>query len=113
MAVQASNVVGYITLTGFVEEEDPQFVSYCPQLGVSSCGDSVEEALANLEEATDVQLESLIATGELIRELRLRNVRIDLEPTYNFFINLPPGAARRQIFTAYHRQVPARQPVAG
>ena len=29
---------GYIVLTGVVEEEDGQFVSYCRELGTASCG---------------------------------------------------------------------------
>ena len=45
--METGNVVGYVTLTGFVEKEDNQFVSYCRELGTSSCGDTVEEAFQN------------------------------------------------------------------
>lgn len=58
---------GYVVLTGTVEPEDHLFVSYCPELGVASCGDTAEGALDNLEEAIAVHLEALEEIGELER----------------------------------------------
>ena len=60
---------GYVVLTGTVESEDHLFVSHCPELGVASCGDTVEEALDNLGEALVVHLEALGEIGELERVL--------------------------------------------
>jgi predicted RNase H-like HicB family nuclease len=71
---------GVIVLTGTVDKEDDQFVSYCRELGTASCGDTVDEALANLGEAIEVHLEALEETGELLRFLRERNIRIDIAP---------------------------------
>jgi predicted RNase H-like HicB family nuclease len=95
---------GYIVLTGFVEEEGNQFVSYCRELGTSSCGDTVAEALGNLGDAIEVHLNALVETGELERVFRERNIRIDLAPSAldSVFINVPPG----KIFTTYPRYVP-------
>ena len=59
---------GYVVLTGTVEPEDGMFVSYCPGLGVASCGDTVEEALDNLGDALAVHISAMEETGELERE---------------------------------------------
>ena len=59
---------GYVVLTGTVEPEDGMYVSYCPELGVASCGDTVEEALDNPGDALAVPLEALEEIGELERE---------------------------------------------
>ena len=39
-------------------KETEGYVSKCPELGVTSCGDSFEEALNNLREAVDLYLEN-------------------------------------------------------
>ena len=52
-------VHAFIVLTEIVEKEDDQFVSTCPELGTASCGDTIEEAFANLEEAIEVHLSAL------------------------------------------------------
>ena len=67
---------GVIILTEVVEEECDQFVSYCQELGTSSCGDTIQEALANLEEAIWVHLNALEETGERDRVFRERNISI-------------------------------------
>ena len=41
-----------------VWKETEGYVSKCPELGVTSCGDSFEEALNNLKEAVDLYLEN-------------------------------------------------------
>ena len=68
--------VGYIFLTGFAEEEDGQYASYCPELGTASCGDTITEALDNLREAIELNIEGLEEVGELERTLRERNIRV-------------------------------------
>lgn len=44
-------------VTAAVHREGGRFVSWCPELDVASQGASVEEALANLREAIEFQLE--------------------------------------------------------
>ncbi len=101
-------VVGYVTLTGFVEKEDNQFVSYCRELGTSSCGDTVEDAFQNLDDAIEVHIAVLVETGELLRVLRERHIRIDVQPVSDeeLSIRVPPG----KISMTYQREVPAAEP---
>ena len=68
--------VGHIVLTGIVEEEDGQFASYCRELGTASCGDTITEALENLREAIEINIEGLEEVGELERTLRERNIKV-------------------------------------
>ncbi len=94
---------GYVVLTGIVEREGDQFVSYCRELGTSSCGDSSDEALENLGDAIEVHLDALEETGELERVFRERNIRIDVQPSGfdELSVRVPPG----KVFTTYPRQV--------
>ena len=73
---EQSHSVGYIVLTGIVEEEDGQFASYCRELGTASCGDTITEALDNLREAIEINIEGLEEVGELERTLRERNIKV-------------------------------------
>jgi predicted RNase H-like HicB family nuclease len=94
---------GVVILTGFAEKEDDQYVSYCRELGISSCGDTAEEALANLGDAIAVHLRALVESGELQRVFRERNIRIDAPPLLDEpSIRVPPG----KIFTTYQVPVP-------
>ncbi len=82
----------YILLTGMVEREDDQYVSICPELGVASCGDTVEEAFAMLAEAIELQLEGLVEIGTLDQALREHNVRVEYEnPPYEYRPRIPVG----------------------
>lgn len=45
------------TLTALVHEEDNIFVATCPEVGTTSQGASIDEAVANLREATLLYLE--------------------------------------------------------
>lgn len=73
---EQSHSVGYIVLTGFAEEEEGQYVSYCPELGTASCGDTIAEALDNLREAIELNIEGLEEVGELERTLRERDIKV-------------------------------------
>ena len=97
-------IQGYVVLTGIVEPEGDQYVSFCRELGTASCGDSSDEALRNLGDAIDVHLNALEETGELERVFRERNIRIDVQPPGfdELSIRVPPG----KVFTTYPRQVP-------
>ena len=100
----AEESVGYIVLTGVVEEEDGQFVSYCRELGTASCGDTISEALDNLEEAIELNVEGLEEVGELERTLRERNIRIDQDPPRHDGVNVivPLG----QVIKTYSLPIP-------
>ena len=44
-------------LTGVLHKEEDLYVAECPEVGTVSQGSSVEEAVANLKEATELYLE--------------------------------------------------------
>ena len=45
------------SFTAVVFEDDGAFVAMCPEVGTTSQGSSVDEAVANLKEATELYLE--------------------------------------------------------
>ena len=45
------------TLTAIVHKEDDLYVAQCPEVGTVSQGYTIEEAIANLKEATELYLE--------------------------------------------------------
>ncbi len=45
------------TFTAIVYREEDVYVAECPEVGTSSYDDTIEEALANLKEATELYLE--------------------------------------------------------
>jgi predicted RNase H-like HicB family nuclease len=45
------------TLTAVIHKEDNLYVAQCPEIGTASQGETVEEAVANLKEATELYLE--------------------------------------------------------
>jgi len=51
--------------TSVIWKEKEGYVSKCPELGVASAGDTVEEALKNLKEATELYLENAKELGML------------------------------------------------
>ena len=46
-----------ITLTAVIHREDDLYVAECPEVGTASQGTSIEEAIENLKEATELYLE--------------------------------------------------------
>jgi len=45
------------TLTAVIHREDDLYVAQCPEVGTASQGTTVEEAVTNLKEATELYLE--------------------------------------------------------
>jgi predicted RNase H-like HicB family nuclease len=45
------------TLTAVLHKEDDMYVSECPEVGTVSQGTTIEEAITNLKEATELYLE--------------------------------------------------------
>ncbi len=93
---------GVIVLTGIAEREGDQYVSYCRELGTSSCGDTAEEALDSLADAIDVHLRALAETGELHRELQERNINLYIPPLSELRMTVP----LEKIFTTYQHSIP-------
>jgi predicted RNase H-like HicB family nuclease len=46
-----------ITLTAILHQEDDIYVAECPEVGTASQGKTIEEAIKNLKEATEIYLE--------------------------------------------------------
>ena len=46
-----------ITLTAILHREDDLYVAECPEVGSASQGKTIEEAIQNLKEATEIYLE--------------------------------------------------------
>jgi predicted RNase H-like HicB family nuclease len=46
-----------LTLSAVIHQEDDWFVAECPELGTASQGRTIDEALANLREASELYLE--------------------------------------------------------
>jgi len=49
--------IATLTLTAVLHKEDDLYVAECPEVGTVSQGYTVEEAVANLKEATELYLE--------------------------------------------------------
>ncbi|MFC2076608.1 type II toxin-antitoxin system HicB family antitoxin [candidate division KSB1 bacterium] len=45
------------TFTAVLHQENNLFVAECPEIGTVSQGNSIDEAIANLKEATELYLE--------------------------------------------------------
>ncbi len=45
------------TFTAIVQKEEDMYVARCPEVGTASQGSTIEEAVANLKEATELYLE--------------------------------------------------------
>jgi len=61
--------------TSVIWREETGYVSKCPELGVASAGDTVEEALKNLREAVELYLENAKELGmidEIETEFRFK-----------------------------------------
>jgi predicted RNase H-like HicB family nuclease len=52
-----------VTLTAVIWREGTAYVSHCPELGVASCGDSWDHALAMLKEAVGLYLDNAVQLG--------------------------------------------------
>jgi len=50
-------------LTAVLKEEDSGYSVLCPELGVASQGETFEEAIANIKEATELYIESAEQLG--------------------------------------------------
>lgn len=64
------------TLTAILYWEEDIYVAECPEVGTASQGETVEEALANLKEATELYLEEfplVDASPRLITTFEVNN----------------------------------------
>jgi predicted RNase H-like HicB family nuclease len=45
------------TFTAVIHKEESLYVAQCPEIGTASQGETIEEAIKNLQEATELYLE--------------------------------------------------------
>ena len=50
--------------TAIISKEEDTYIAKCPEIGTVSQGSTIEEAVANLKEATELYLEELPVIGE-------------------------------------------------
>lgn len=96
-----------VTLCVHEDEESDAFVSECIELGVTSCGRTIDEALRMVQEAVSVYLNTIEEDGERERIFAERGLKVsgDKEPQgYLATIKAPLNAviSRRSV------DVPAR-----
>ncbi len=53
------------TMVAVIHREDKGYVAECPEVGTASQGLSIEEALENLREATELYLEEFPGAGSV------------------------------------------------
>jgi predicted RNase H-like HicB family nuclease len=51
------------TFTAFIHKEEDMYVAKCPEIGTASQGRTIEEAISNLKEATELYLEEFPQKG--------------------------------------------------
>lgn len=65
------------TFTALIHKETKWYVAECPEIGTASQGNTVEEAIENLKEATEVYLEEFPIKENLPPLLTTFSVTID------------------------------------
>ncbi|MEJ2207874.1 MAG: type II toxin-antitoxin system HicB family antitoxin [Anaerolineae bacterium] len=70
-----------LTLTAVLHREEDLYVAECPEVGTVSQGQTVEEAVANLKEATELYLEEFPFSGSGKPLLTTFDVAVS-EPAY-------------------------------
>ena len=80
----------YIVVTIRVHQDDGQYAAYCDELGTASCGDTIEEALQNINDAIALHLNTFEEIGERTRFLKERGIRIQSRPA-GHRVHMNPG----------------------
>jgi predicted RNase H-like HicB family nuclease len=78
----------YICVTYKIMPEEGKFTAICEELGTATCGDSMDEAIKNINEAILVDLNTLENYGERARFFRERGIRM---------YSRPVGASRKPL----------------
>ena len=96
---------GYVILTLVVDEEDGQFAAHCPELGTATCGDTIQEALANLREAVTVHLDALEEVGTRERVFAERKIKVHRSATEVQW-TIPVGQVLNKVVQPICQRVP-------
>ncbi|GAI30600.1 unnamed protein product [marine sediment metagenome] len=66
----------YIAVQVIVTKEGNQYSSWCPDLDIASCGNTLEEAAKNLGDAVELCLNTLEEEGEREQVFEEKGIRI-------------------------------------
>ncbi|MFN6558681.1 MAG: type II toxin-antitoxin system HicB family antitoxin [Nostoc sp. ChiSLP01] len=67
-SVQQAKDTNTRTFTAILHWEEDVYVAECPEVGTASQGETIEEAIANLQEATELYLEEF---SPVVRNIRV------------------------------------------
>ena len=79
-----------VTLRLEVEREDDVYVAHCPELDVSSYGDTVEDAFDHLKDAIVLYLDTIEQDGERERIFRDRGISLEDRLGTSYHATLQP-----------------------
>lgn len=74
--LQKTRPTAYITITFHIFKENNRYVSECTELETSSCGDTIDEALKNIRDATLLYLNTIEEQGERKRIFKERGITL-------------------------------------
>jgi|SwirhisoilCB3_FD_contig_61_3680709_length_662_multi_2_in_0_out_0_1 predicted RNase H-like HicB family nuclease len=80
-----------ITLTLKAEREDDQYVSICPELDLSSYGETTDEAIERLDNMILLYLDTIEADGERERIFKERGIKVEDRLEANYTVSVHPG----------------------
>ena len=63
MSKEGAIVPPFIILTTLIEPDGDQYASICQELGIASCGDTIQEACDNLDDAIALYLNGIEVNG--------------------------------------------------
>jgi predicted RNase H-like HicB family nuclease len=69
-------IAGYVVLTCSLHQEKDQWVSICPELGISSFGSTIDEAKNSLHELVTLHINTLEDIGERARVFKEHHIEI-------------------------------------
>jgi len=82
-----------VTLRFEAEREDDLYIAHCPDLDISSYGNTREEAFARLQDAVSLYLETIEEDGERERIFRERGIRIEGRPHDSYAVTVVTAPA--------------------
>ncbi len=86
----------YVKVSGIVRREGKHYTAWCPELDVSTFGDSVDEASRNLGDAVELYLDTIDEMGEAEEILSGKGLKScgELEPSDRVYLTSWDAAVR-------------------
>lgn len=74
---EITNLSSMKALTAVIHKEEGVYVAKCPEVGTASQGNTIEEAVANLKEATELYLEEFPLENSEVPLVTMFEVNVD------------------------------------